>query len=320
MQNLNLVRSFRVMVLLTALCILTGCGRQVATNKIKSDGSWDREVVYHAGLSTMQDVDKPFDVYVIPKAPLWKITKGVDEKETMITAKRSLKITEVIKGDLTLQDVKTKKPLVTNEASIKEIAPNKFQYTEVIRWAGPLPKDLISVSDDQVIKIKSILPQELATQVNARAIGLRMNREFWKVLFGPNDPLISNYAELLTSPEGLFRKLAKKIGKSADAALIEVFGNKMTLEQRHTFIRKYSQDFVETSEKEAKKADPTSKPDSKLGDLAPIALHIAIQLPGKIVETNGNKDDYLNEVFWTFYPHASAVEEVKLTATYEITR
>jgi hypothetical protein len=67
--------------------------------------------------------------------------------------------------------------------------------------------------------------------------------------------------------------------------------------------------------KTTKSADPTKagdKPD--LGDAALAALTFSVKLPGKIVSTNGERDDFAHEVYWSVYPQAAALGDVEMTA------
>ena len=92
-------------------------------------------------------------------------------------------------------------------------------------------------------------------------------------------------------------------------------GDKLSMQERRACVRKIIENITNgLTQKTNAGADPTkagAKPD--FGDAALTALTFSVKLPGKIVSTNGERDDFNREVYWSVYPQAAVLGDVEMT-------
>ena len=301
--------------------LVSGCAREVATTTIKADGSWTRQVAIHTpkpdknaggGAPGMGEV-KPEDVFVLPGGPKWKITKSEKDSDAIYTAERTLTLSEAVSGDISIKREGDKSVVVVNQVTVKQVSPGRFVYTETFTWKGPKPKELSEANPDEIASIKAALPAKLATEANIKALSVQITRLYWRVMFGPGQPLISHLSEAMMEPERVEQRILRQTGAEMERVLADKFGDQLTGEQRRSTSRKILHDMLEQNTK--KTQDPKPGGGEELGGVPPITLSIFLKMPGKITQSNGEADNEGGEVYWSLYPQAAALGDVTLTAT-----
>ncbi len=120
----------------------------------------------------------------------------------------------------------------------------------------------------------------------------------------------------MMQPETVARKMQALASPALDKAVAAQLGDKLSVQERHACVRKILESIANgLTAKTAAGADPTkagAKPD--FGDAALTALTFSVKLPGKIVSTNGERDDFNGEVYWSVFPQAAALGDVEMTA------
>jgi hypothetical protein len=257
-------------------------------------------------------------IFDLPKGEGWSIKEGAEGKKILYAAERTEKA-----GDAPLVDlrIKTKKgtPALSNEATVREIAPGRFEYREVLKWKLEKPKDYLQPEPKQVAAVKAALPAGLVDDAKAVAILQAAQRGMYRRLLGPGDPLV---AQLLLHPRLGVRRLKKDLMENLSASLKEMFGDKLAEAQRAEIARKIV-DLMELENVQDKaQPKPPGAPGEGGGQAAKdeaefVPLSFTLKVPGKIVAANGEIDRAAGEVFWAFYAQSCELEDVVLTATFE---
>lgn len=305
---------FVLLPLLSA--VLCGCARMSATTELKPDGTITRRLEFHAPAADNGQGPglgpKAEDIFAFPVAPAWTVTRAKKDQELIIKAERTLKASDMMPSDVKLKGAKGA-ALVTNTLSVRQLAPGRWEYRETLHWNGERPDDMKRVPAEVKAAFKEALPPALATPENIQALGEIATREVWRALFGPGDPLLSM---VLLHPDLAERKVMRRIGVAINTALVERFGDKLTQEQRGNMVRRIVRKAMEdTSSSTKAKADPQAAQDSSPAGMA--AMTFVVKLPGKIVSTNGERDDITGEIYWALYAEAAAVGDVTMTAVCE---
>lgn len=312
-------------LLALASLLATGCSRAVITTTVKSDGAFSRKIVFHgpsgdkgAGLGGPGMGAELKDTFEMPAGGPWKTKREKLESEETYTAERDLTPGSVQKQDIAIKSGDQAKPgvFVVNEATVRSIGPGKWEYHETLHWKGKLPDLIANADPDMMKKVKASLPPALATDALVRQVSVDVDKELWHLLFGPGDPLISSWTQLMMEPEAVGRKMSLRMGPGLDKALAAQLGAKLTAQERRECVRKIITALVDDlNSKAGAGANPAKagdKPD--FGEAAMTALTFSVKLPGKIVSTNGQRDDYTGEVYWSVYPQAAVLGDVELTA------
>ena len=274
--------------------------RQVTFKQAKTEG--------------VKDEPKIEDYFALPEGAGWKKAPLIAEKnEIAISFQRPMKLGETQQGDVTLID-KKKKVLCSNTVRVKELAPGRFEYSETFHWRGAIPKDLGEMASGQLVELKKCLPAKLATDVNVRDISLRMSKELYSVMFGPSDPFINHLIQFVTSPEALERQLRKKLSLVFLKVLSEKFGSDLNPEDRKEVVRKMIHSQVNQMNDKTQEKKSGSGEE---GNTSPVSMFSSIKIPGKVIETNGEFDEFTGEVFWSFYPEAAAAGDFTLKVVCE---
>jgi hypothetical protein len=310
----------RLLVLAACVALASGCARVATMSTVKADGSWTRIVKLRVpAADPMQPGPTPKleDVFVLPTGGPWKVKRATVESEVVYTAERTVAKGETLKNDIVIKGG-NKAPmgrLVVNEVTVKEIAPGKLEYREVLRWQGERPKEVLNPDAATLASIKGALPKALATDANARDLGKILGKEFWRMLMGPGEPL---FTQLLTHPDLAERQMQRRMGGVVNTALQQKFGDMLPAEERLATTRKLVSAIIASSDTTSKaktKAEPNPMGG---GDSAMVALAFTLKPPGKVVSTNGDWDEVMGEVFWALYSEAAAPEDLVLTATCEV--
>jgi hypothetical protein len=288
----------------------------VATTELRPDGTIVRRIEIHAQApdnaqgGSVSMGPKADDVFSLPVAPAWTVTRTKKGTDLVIKAERTFKAAEVLPSDVKLKGLKGV-IVLTNTLSIKQVSPGRWEYRETLHWNGERPDAFKQIPAEVKTAYKQSLPAGFATDANLQALGETTLRELWRALFGPGDPLL---AMVIMHPDLAERKVMRRIGVVVNTALVERFGDKLTQVQRGDIVKKVVQQAIEDTKSTTKsKADPTAAADSSPSALT--AMTFVIKLPGKIVSTNGERDDVTGEVYWALYSEAAAVGDVVMTAT-----
>jgi hypothetical protein len=293
-----------------------GCARISATTELHPDGTITRRLEFHApageagqGASIGPKAD---DIFTFPGAPAWTVTRTKKDQELILKAERTLKASDMMPSDVKLKGAKGA-ALVTNTLSVKQVAPGRWEYRETLHWNGDRPDDLKRVPAEAKAAFKEALPAALATPENIQSLGEVAFRELWRALFGPGDPLL---AMALLHPDLAERKVIRRIGAAMNTALVEKFGDKLTQDQRGAIVKRLVQKaMADTTSSSKSKADPQGAQSDDPGAMT--AMMFVVKLPGKIVSTNGERDEVTGEVYWALYAEAAAVGDVTMTAVCE---
>ena len=301
------------------IAALSGCSREVATTTIQPNGSWTRVVSIHTPKIDMNspgpgDV-KPEDVFVLPSGPGWKITKSVKESDAIYTAERTVALGDSVSGDISIKKDKSPTATVVNQVTVKQVAPGKYVYTERFTWKGEKPKELLQPDPDMLKTIKGALPAALATDANATALSVPISRSFWRMMFGPGEPIISSFSQLMMEPEITERRVQKRMSADVERVLADKFADRLTLDQRKSVAHKIIHTLLADTNSKTQNGPPGAGDSKPPGDVNPVTLSIFVKMPGQVTESNGEIDG--NEVFWSLYPQAAALGDVTLTATCE---
>jgi hypothetical protein len=311
------MKSLALAALLVPLALLAGCADVDVTTEVRADGSWARRLVFRMDakdpMGEKGDFSKTFD---LPKGEGWSAKEGTEGKKMTYTAERAGKKGEVPASDLL---VKSKKGTVSvsNEVSLREVAPGRWEYRETIRWKGPKPADYLKPEPEQVEWVKSALPAGLADDAKAVEVLQAVQRVLYRELLGPGDPLL---AQMLLHPRLGERRLKAIIGDAVAPVLKNLFGDKLTDAQRTQAARKIAElPGLSNVQEKAESKQPGGgggKEEKDEPDFVPLSF--TLKVPGKIVSANGEVDAASGEVFWAFYAQSAQLEDVVLSATFEL--
>ena len=305
--------------------LLNGCARGVAVTTVNPNGSWTRKITFHGvkadknGGAMGQQIE---DAVVLPTGAEWKITRHDEKDESVVTLERALPPGQSLNGDITIKgDKKGAAPVMVNMVRVQQTAPGIFQYTETLHWKGAPVKEL-TPDADAVAVMKKALPVPLATDANARDIAARTTRMFWRVLFGPGEPLLAEFSAVMMQPEVMERKLLRREAGDIDKILLDKFGAQMTAEQRLAVTRHIVTASLNTVSAKSKSNAPGGPPPDQNGkdkndgnQENAVALTLSVKMPGHITQTNGERDEINGDVYWSLYPQAAAAGDVTLSAT-----
>lgn len=217
---------------------------------------------------------------------------------------------------------KKDKFVMVNDVSVKQTAPGVWKYTEVLHWIGP-PMPEMTLDSTAMTTVKEALPPALATDANVKEVTRKFTLEFLRVLFGPGDPLLSDIFTFMMQPELMERRIMKRMGSRLDTALKEKFGAQMTAEQRLGIVRRIVASATNMVGDKGKAQGPggpgglgnAGKPGDNESGAGSVALFLSVKMPGRITETNGERDEVQGDVYWAVYPMATVLGDITLTAT-----
>jgi hypothetical protein len=294
---------------ITSTALVSGCkALAVATTAVKPDGSWTRTVRFRG----MNNLDEVKEAFVLPYGAPWKTRKEWVEGEASYTAERRLRQGETLRQDLLVR-VKighSQQRLMVNEVTVRAVAPGKIEYREALHWQGPRPKPIEDPGRKVLAVLRSALPNGLATDADTRDLVKTVTRELWRAWFGPGSPLFWNGHDDLAA-----RRARRLLGLAIDKALLDRFGERITPAQRLAAARTWVKVILEVSHEDLKVKESS---DTSSWNGAAVPLLFSAWLPGKVVATNGERDEVSGEVFWGLYAEAAASEDVVLTATCDL--
>jgi hypothetical protein len=161
-------------------------------------------------------------------------------------------------------------------------------------------------------QLKAALPKALATDESARAIAAKTAVLAIPMMFGPSDPLL---ALGLMHPDLAARRASQRIGALLMKAMEEQFGDKMQPAERREVTVKLI-DAVFSKAKPAK-PDPAAGPPSGKNNTGLTPLMFVVKTNGKVISSNGEKDELTGEVYWAMFPEGASLQPVVLTAVIQ---
>lgn len=252
------------------------------------------------------------DTFVLPAGAGWKQTDESKGDERTLVFERRLAPGGSLKGDLSMKGDAAGKLVLVNEASITPAGPRRYEYHETIRWVGDPPPGMTQFKPDQLADIKASLPKALATDANAQAIAQRTAALAIPMIFGPGEPLL---AIGLMHPDLAQRRANQRIGTVLMQALDEQFGAKLTAAERREVATK----LIRTSFASARPSQPDPSAGRPSGNSAALTpLMFVLRAPGRVLSTNGERDDLAGEIYWAMYPEAALLKPVSLSAVCEM--
>lgn len=291
-----------------------GCGRMTATTVVRADGVCTRTLKFSAprqeAKGDLQLVPKLDDVFIVPGGAEWKVVRTSVGADSVCTATRTFKVGDVLDADVFLK-AGSKKPgskLIVGSVSVTRPAPGVLQYREVLKWVGERPKEFTSIDPEIAAIVRSALPPALVTDVNVQKVSRALYLEFWRMVFGPGDPLL---ATAVMHPDLAQRQMTGRMRQAADAVAASVLGQKMSPEQRRAFAERVTARAVEMANMPSRGQARANEDTSNGGDLTPL-LYV-VDMPGAITSSNGKVEGH--EVYWALYSTAAAASDVVLTAT-----
>lgn len=306
-----------------AILLTSGCARGKYVTEIKADASWQRtdtvtgKAQKEGGMpgTTLQD----FFVTPTDGKDGWKRTeekKGADDVTLVFT--RSVPAGGgAIKGDVGIKGDGPDKLSLVNQVTVTKKPQGQIEYREVLHWVGSKEGSVIDPKPEDLTALRNALPKALATDANAKALAESAAKQFIPMLFGPGDPLLTIG---IMHPDLAERRLTRQIGASLDRALQERFGDKLSQAERRAIVTNLIQ--IQLSNSKPATPDPGAPPapDKKSGSSSGpglIPLIFVVHGPGRVVSTNGEKDEFAGEVYWALYPEAALLSDVVMTVVFD---
>jgi len=294
--------------LVACVTLTSGCARTTVSTWVNSDGSWTRTLKFRAASDAGLE-----NAFLLPSGTPWVTSRVRQEEETLYTARRALLPGEPLRQDVVVRD--KQKPalerLLTNEVTVREVGPNRWEYREVLHWQGPRPAQLLEPDPRLVRVIQAALPQALAGGLAARELAKGLRRDLWRICFGPGEPVLW---EALMHPDVSERWIQKRLDRAVDQRLQAQFGQRLAPADRLTVARRLAATTLDT----IRVSDSEEEEWPGRMETALVPLTFAVSLPGKVVATNGELGESSGEVFWGLYSGAAISEDVVLTATGEL--
>jgi hypothetical protein len=301
-------------IFLAAALLLSGCSHARVTTRIQSDGSWKRTIVLTgqqktAGIQPMPALE---DTFVVPTGDGWKSSEESKDNNRTLTLERTLAAGAALQGDLSLKGSEPGKLRLVNQVTVKAAGPHRLEYRETLHRTGPPSKLLDNIHPEDLARLKSFLPQPLATDANARALVDKVAELGVPVLFGPGDPLL---ALGLLHPDLALYRANQRMGAVVMQALEQQFGDKMQPAERREIARQLIQATLSTSK--ISQPDPTAAMANPTNSPGLTPLMFVVQPPGKVVSSNGEIDEFSGEIFWALFEEAASYKDVVMTAVLE---
>ncbi|MFQ3587709.1 MAG: hypothetical protein SNJ76_08620 [Fimbriimonadaceae bacterium] len=304
MKGFSVLRAGSLPLLLAL--VVGGCARANVSTTVQDDGAFEREIVFAVNPGPMEPENVSVEnVFRLPSGEGWSVEHSKTDSERQALCKRKFA------AESTSEDIVVMakgKALFSNSIRVTRLANGELEYRETLRWLGPAPKDVPVPTAEDVEKLRPFLPDTI-TDAEVVAFIEAVDRDVWRVMFGPSDPLLS---QLLAHPDLALRKLQARIGGRVLFHLEDRFGDRLTAAQRQRIVRE-SLDLTKNRAGTARSAPPESAGEGSDPDSL-VAMLFSVRLPGEIVRTNGETDVVTGEVYWALYPQAAAMGEVELIA------
>jgi hypothetical protein len=249
--------------------------------------------------------DKWADIFAMP-GPDWSKSEEIKESEKITTLKRNFKPGEGPVTDIVIREKETTK--LKNFVVVRKLEGNKLEYYEKIVFLTPNGEKQDKEADEYIKQMKKFMPPGKATDEDFKAMAKKSGTALVRVLLGPDDHLMGT---LILNPDGAARRLRSRLGIIENKVMLEQLGGKMTQAERDGVV----QQILQTFDKETilGKNKPSANPDQANQSQADfIGMSVAVKLPGKVIETNGEIDGYTGEVFWDFASNSAESEVLEL--------
>lgn len=296
-----------------------GCARAVSTTAVHADGSWTRTVAFHGSSPDQKSMSvgtEIKDAFILPQGPAWKIKNEKTDAEVTVTAVREMFLGGTIENDIVTKSSDKNSPAInvmTNRVSVKQIAPGRYEYRETLHWLGKMPKELVVPDGDAMRLLKAWLPPQLATTVNVQQLARALTRAIWRVMFGPGDPLVAHFSELMMQPDLIKHRIGGQMATALKSALDELPGQKLTPQQKQDLFKKMTDYAVQSGTTKAQAAQ-NGGPEKPAPGGSFASLTFDVKLPGRVIETSGEVDPLTGEVYWAVYPEAAVLGDVTMRA------
>ena len=287
--------------------LLVGCAHTSSESTVNADGSWARTLKLTVGKG-MTD-DKWVDIFAMPGAD-WNKSEEIKESEKITTLKRSFKPGEGVVTDIIIREKDVTK--LKNFVTVRKLDGNRIEYYEKIVFTPGTEKAQKDV-DSYIAEMKKIMPAGKATDEDYKVMARKSGTALIRILMGPDDHL---FGTLILNPDGAARRLRSKLGVIENKVLTDQLGDKMTQAERDDVIKKMLATF-DSSKFASQKPDPNSDQGSQ-SQADFVGMSVAVKLPGKIIETNGEIDGYTGEVFWDFASNSAETDVLELRAVCQL--
>jgi len=308
------MRPLATSILFASALLLSACARARVTTQIQSDGSWTRTLALtgQQKKNGFQVTPTLEDTFVIPAGNGWKSTEEAKDNNRTLTLERSFPAGGTLDGDVSIKSSEAGKLRLVNHVAVKTTGPHQLEYRETLHWTGPPSKLLGEIRPEDLARLKSHLPQPLATDANARALLDKATELGVPVLFGPGDPLL---ALGFVHPDLAVYRANQRMGAVLVKAMERQFGDKMQPAERREVARQLIQEAFNSGK--VSQPDPTTAATTPGNSTGLTPLMFIVKPPGKVVSTNGEIDDLSGEIFWALFEEAATYEDVVMTAVLE---
>jgi hypothetical protein len=308
------MRLLATSILLATVLLLGACARARVTTQIQSDGSWTRTLALTGQRKKdgLQPTPTLEDTFVIPSDSGWKTSEEPNDTIRSVKLERTLPAGATLDGDVSIKSSEPGKLRLVNHVAVQAVGPHRVEYRETLHWTGPPSKLIGDIRPEDLARLKSHLPQPLATDANARALLDKAVELGVPALFGPGEPLL---AIGLLHPDLAVYRAHQRLGVVLVKALEQLFGDKMQPAQRREVALQLID--METFDP-GKMPQPSQAASTNLGNNSGLTpLMFIVKSPGKVVSTNGEIDEFSGEIFWALFEEAATYQDVVMTAVLE---
>ena len=288
---------------------LVGCSHTSSESVVNADGSWSRSLKLTV-TKGMTD-DKWADIFAMPGAD-WNKSEEIKDSEKITTLKRNFKGGEDPVSDIIIREKGITK--LKNFVMVRKLEGNRLEYYEKIVYLTPDNDKQEKDMGEFIKELKKALPPSTGTDADYRAISKKTNVAISRMFFGPDDHL---FGTLILNPDGALRRLRSKLGVAESKILAEQFGTRFSKDEYDQIVKKLLVSF-DNSKVMSKTKPPTNSDPSSQSQSDMVGMSVAVKLPGKIIESNGEIDTFTGEVFWDFASTSAEPEILELRAICQL--
>src|SRR5579872_1335622 len=343
-------------VLLCAAAAI-GCARERITVTVDGKGSWTRKTAYivsddEAALGGARKAPAVTpeaavrNSFILPTGAGWTFKSEATKDERRVIATRTQPLDQAITDDIVVKEsakpalpdagpapnqgarlvrqggagVRPDAPakaLTSNSATVKQLGPGRYLYTETVHWTGEMPQAIGKLNAKEAEVVRAALPAGSADDETVRIVSEAFGREFDLAMIGPPSPMIHRVPMLMSSPETFARLASQRIGASLSVSLKSKLGGKLTDRQRGELVARLIQGMLEQVRADGPGQAGSEPSADNNKNSSGTSIFIIVKLPGRIVSTNGTPDPFTGEVAWSFYPEAAAYGDLTLMALYD---
>ena len=288
---------------------LVGCSKTSSESTVNADGSWSRTL--KLTVSKGMTDDKWSDIFTMPGTD-WNKSEEIKDSEKITTLKRSFMPGEGPVTDIIIREKETTK--LKNFVVVRKLDGNRIEYYEKIMFITPNSQKVDKDTEEYIKQMKKVMPAGKATDEDYKIMAKKSGTALIRILVGPDDHLMGT---LILNPDGAARRLRSKLGMIENKVLTDQLGDKMTQAERDDVVKKILATFDKETMLGSNK--PSSSPDQASQSQTDfVGMSVAVKLPGKIIETNGEIDGYTGEVFWDFASNSAETDVLELRAICQL--